>query len=74
MRKEISPVTAAIVIVAVLVVLGFAAWKYFFAPPPLVPVRPGEIPVGGPGIPPPGMQPGGPAPGAQQGAPPPEGR
>ncbi|MGC8785470.1 MAG: hypothetical protein ACP5RN_13935 [Armatimonadota bacterium] len=74
MKKEISPVTAAIVIVVVVVILGIIGWRYFFAEPAVVPIPPGgRIPVGGPGMPPPGMapgrQPGAMTPGAPQAQP-----
>ncbi|GBC96267.1 hypothetical protein HRbin16_02069 [bacterium HR16] len=74
MKKEVSPVTAAIVIVVVLAILAFVGWRYFFAEPAVVPIPPGgRPPVGGPGIPPAGMAPGGQpgmaAPGAPQGQP-----
>jgi hypothetical protein len=70
MKKEISPVTAAIVILVVLAVIVIAGWRYFFAEPAVVPIDPNAPPpVGGPGVAP-GMVPGG-APGAPapQGAP-----
>ncbi len=72
MKKEISPVTAAIVIVIVLAVLAIVGWRYFFAEPEVPVFDPSQMPVGGPGIPPPGMAPGGPpaggAPAGQPGA------
>jgi len=66
MKKEISPVTAAIVILVVLAVIAIVGWQYFFAEPAVVPIDPNAPPpVGGPGVAPGGM-PGGPTP---QGAP-----
>lgn len=60
MKKEISPVTAAIVIIVVLAVIAFVGWRYFFAEPEPPVIDPSQMPVGGPGVPPPGMAPGGP--------------
>jgi len=59
MKKEISPTTAAIVIVLVLAVLAIIGWRYFFAEPAAPVVDPSKMPIGGPGMPPPGMAPGG---------------
>lgn len=73
MKKEISPVTAAIVILVVVVILGIIGWRYFFAEPAPPVIDPSQMPVGGPRMPPPGMAPGGQpgaaAPGATQGQP-----
>lgn len=71
MKKEVSPVTAAIVILVVLAVVAIAGWRYFIAGAEAPPIDPTRLPVGGPGMPPPGAIPGGapgaPAPGGQTG-------
>jgi len=69
MKKEISPTTAAIVIVLVLAVLAIIGWRYFFAEPAAPVVDPSKMPIGGPGMPPPGMTPGGAPAGSAPGAP-----
>ncbi|MER3474982.1 MAG: hypothetical protein C4335_13375 [Armatimonadota bacterium] len=74
MKKEISPVTAAIVIIVVLAVIAFVGWRYFVGGTEAPAIDPSKMPVGGPGLPPPGMAPGGarpgaPSPGAEAGQP-----
>ncbi len=74
MKKEVSPATAAIVIIVVLAVIAIVAWRYFFAEPEVPVVDPSKMPIGGPGMPPPGMTPGGPPGGAAPGGAPPTAR
>lgn len=73
MKKEVSPVTAAIVIIIVLAAIAVLGWRFFFAQPEAPAIDPRKVPVGGPGMPPPGMAPGGMqppgAPAGQPGAP-----
>ncbi len=70
MKKEVSPTTAAIVIIVVLAVIAVVAWRFFFAEPAAPTIDPSKMPVGGPGLPPPGMMPGRQPPGGAPAQPP----
>jgi hypothetical protein len=52
-KKEVSPTVITIVLGVFILVIGYAAWRFFFTPstlPPLPPeLRPGAVGAGAPG-------------------------